>query len=290
MRDCLIVGGDSAIGRALAVEFAVQGLDVVVTSRRPDRSADAAFLDLETLEGLDELPASRHVVLLAAETRFAVCAAEPERTHAINVEAPVAVARQARDRADARVLFFSSIAVHDGSVDRISEDARPAPNSLYGAQKLEAEDRLFALDADVAALRPSKVVDGIFPLFAGWRDALARGEAVTPFSDMLVSPVWIEDVARVAAEIVSASATSGVYQFSAADQMTYAEIAAVIAGRLGADTGLVQPVRAADRIDPATLWLPESARLDCTRTVAVVGKDIPLSAHAIDKFLEACNG
>ncbi|MBO6784186.1 MAG: sugar nucleotide-binding protein, partial [Alphaproteobacteria bacterium] len=165
MRDCLIVGGDSAIGRALAAELRARGLDVVSTSRRAGRGPDTVFLDLETLDGLGTLPPARHVALLAAETRFAVCAAEPERTHRINVGGPVAVSRRALVEWNARVLFFSSIAVHDGTSDRPGETERPTPNSLYGVQKLEAEDRLFGLGGKVAAIRPSKVVDDGFALF-----------------------------------------------------------------------------------------------------------------------------
>lgn len=290
MADCLIVGGDSAIGRALVVELRGRGRDVAVTSHRPDRDGNAVFLDLETLEGLDDLPEASHVALLAAETRFAVCAAEPERTHAINVEAPIAIAGRAREAWDARVLFFSSIAVHDGSIDRVSEDARPAPNSLYGEQKLAVEDALLAAYDNIAALRPAKVVDGAFPLFANWADALARGEVVEPFSDMLVSPVWIGDVARIAAKLMCDTDDTGVFQISASDQMSYAEIAGYIAAQTGCDPALVQPSRAVDRLDPATLWLPKSARLDCTRTCAATGEDLAPSARAIDLFLEARNG
>ena len=290
MADCLIVGGDSAIGRALAAELRSRGLDVAMTSRRPDRDRDAVFLDLETLEGLDDLPGVSHVALLAAETRFSVCAAEPERTQRINVEAPVAIAARAREVWDARVLFFSSIAVHDGSIDRVSEDARPAPNSLYGEQKLAVEDALFAAHDNIAALRPAKVVDGAFPLFANWADALARGEVVEPFSDMLVSPVWIGDVARIAAKLMCDTGEAGVFQISASDQMSYADIATYIADRTGCDPALVQSSRAVDRLDPATLWLPKSARLDCARTSAATGDEIAPSSRAIDLFLEARDG
>jgi len=288
--DCLIVGGDCAIERAIAAELRGRGIEVVVTSRRPDRDHDVVFLDLETLEGLDDLPVASNVALLAAETRFAICAAEPERTHKINVEAPIALTARAREAWDARVLFFSSIAVHDGSIDRVSEDARPVPNSLYGEQKLAVEDALFGTHDNIAVLRPAKVVDGSFPLFANWANALARGEVVEPFSDMLVSPVWIGDVARIAAKLMCDTDETGVFQISAADQMSYADIAGYIAARTGCDPALVQLSRAVDRLDPATLWLPKSARLDCTRTCAATDEDLAPSARAIDLFLEARDG
>lgn len=285
MLDCLIVGGDSAIGQRLANVLKARGLDVVSTSRREDRTEDAVYLDLESLEGFEALPAARHVALLGAETRFAVCAAEPERTRAINVAAPLAIAGRATDSWGARVLFFSSIAVHDGSIDLPTETMRPQPNSLYGEQKLAAEDGLLGAGRNVVAFRPSKVVDHDFPLFAGWRDALSRGEVVEPFSDMLVSPVWIGAVAEVAARLMFDADETGVFQYSAENQLSYADVAAYIARAGRHDGSLVQPVKAIDRLDPKTLWLPKSARLDCRRLSMATGDVSPRTEDAIDRFL-----
>ena len=285
MIDCLIVGGDSAIGKRLMRAVENRGLSVVETSRRTQLAEGKVHLDLETLTGLSELPPARHVALLAAETRFAVCAAEPERTHAINVTAPLEIAAHAVAAWDARVLFFSSIAVHDGSIDCPPESLRPTPNSLYGQQKLAAEDGLLVDGKNIAALRPSKVVDGDFPLFAGWRDALARGEVIEPFSDMLVSPVWIDDVVDVATRLMFDTVETGIFQYSAENQLSYAEIAAYIAQARGYEADLIRPVQAAERLDPRTLWLPKSARLDCLRLSAATGDVPPRAQDVIDRFL-----
>lgn len=285
MIDCLIVGGDSAIGKRLMRAVEDRGLSVVATSRRTQLPEGMVHLDLETLSGLAALPPARHVALLAAETRFAVCAAEPERTYAINVTAPLDLAAHAVASWDARVLFFSSIAVHDGSIDCPPESLRPTPNSLYGEQKLAAEDGFLADGRNIAALRPSKVVDENFPLFAGWRDALSRGEVIEPFSDMLVSPVWIEEVASIAARLLFDTDETGIFQYSAENQLSYADIAAHIARVKGYEAGLIRPVLAAERLDPATLWLPESARLDCRRLSAVTGDVPPRAQDVIDRFL-----
>jgi dTDP-4-dehydrorhamnose reductase len=287
MLDCLIVGGDSAIGQILVATLEGRGLSVGRTSRRATTDGETVFLDMETLEGLDALPQASHVALLAAETRFAVCAAEPERTWAINVDAPVAVAARAIESWGARVLFFSSIAVHDGMLDRPSEDMRPEPNSLYGEQKLSAEDQLLGAERSIAALRPSKVVNDGFPLFVEWRDKMARGERIEPFSDMLVSPVWIRDVADVAGRLLFDTCENGVFQYSSEDQLSYADIAVHIAKTSGFDEGLIAPVRAVDHLDPATLWLPKSARLDCRRLAGATGDVPPLSFEAVDRFLGA---
>jgi dTDP-4-dehydrorhamnose reductase len=288
--DGLVVGGDCAIGRALAARLRTARLDVATTSRRDGQAGrsreDVHYLDLETLHGAAALPLSLYLVLVAAETRFSACAAEPERTALVNVAAPVALARRAVAAAG-RVLYFSSIAVHDGSRDRPSEDEPPSPNSVYGKQKRTAEERLLALGGDIAVLRPSKVIDRGFPLFRTWLDALRRGGEVEAFADMMVAPVGVTLLADAAARLLTAGSATGIFQLSAAEQVSYADIARHMARRIGAPERLVRPVEAAERSDPTALWLPRFARLGCARLTAAIGVAPPDPMEAVDAFLEA---
>ena len=285
--DGLVVGGDCAIGRALAARLRTARLNVATTSRRHgDGGDDAHYFDLETLQGVATLPVSRYLVLVAAETKFTVCAAEPERTALVNVAAPVALARRTVD-AGGRVLYFSSIAVHDGSRDRPREDEPPRPNSVYGGQKRTAEERLLALGGDIAVLRPSKVIDNGFPLFRTWLDSLRRGDEVEAFADMMVAPVGVTFLADAAARLLAARNATGIFQISAAEQVSYAEIARHMARRIGAPERLVRPVEAAKQSDPAALWLPRFARLGCGRLTAAIGVAPPDPMEAVDAFLEA---
>lgn len=285
MSDCLIVGGDSPIGKALADRLRASGLTVFATSRRAQRAGDRPFLDLETLEGAERLPATRYVALVAAETKFATCAAEPERTARTNVEAPVALARHAIGHG-ARVLFFSSIAVHDGSVDRPPEDAVPTPNSVYGEQKRAAEQRLSELAGDIAIVRPSKVIAPDFDLFVGWLNSLGAAEAVEAFTDMKVAPIGLAFLADTAARLLTADGAAGVFQISAADQVSYADIARYIARRVGAPRELVRSISAAERLDARTLWLPQWARLGCGRLQSSLKVAPPNPFDCVDALLD----
>lgn len=295
MTDCLIVGGDASLGAALCGALTMRGLTVVSTSRRADR-ADRQFLDLDTLEGLDALPAAQTVALVAAETRFAECANAPERTRRINVEAPVAVARKAFGEG-ARVVFFSSIAVHDGTRDQPGETFPPSPNSTYGEQKRAAELALLTLadetGGNLAILRPSKVIPPDFALFTQWLTALKAGEVITPFSDMLIAPISRNRAIEAATALLlltgDAPDTRGIFQLSARDQVDYASLARTIAQAIGADAALVQPKLARETLDPATLWLPEYARLGVARLTRACGIEAPPSLEAVETFL-AGNG
>lgn len=284
--DGLIVGGDCAIGRAFAARLRAARLNVAATSRRGGERGGLHHLDLETLDGADALPPARYLILVAAETRFSACAAEPARTARVNVAAPLALARRAV-AAGSRVLYFSSIAVHDGSLDCPSEDEPPTPNSVYGAQKREAEERLLALGGDIAILRPAKVIDHRFALFRDWLDALRRGREVEAFADMMVAPVGVAFLADAAARLLMARGATGIFQISAAGQVSYADIARHMARRIGACGALVRPVRAAERCDPATLWLPRFARLGSGRLAAAIGVMPPDPMEAVDAFLGA---
>ena len=287
--DALIVGGDCAIGRALAERLRADRLVVATPSRRRgEASGDNGVhhLDLETLQGAEALPSSRFLVLVAAETRFATCATAPGRTALVNIDAPVTLARRAVAAAG-RVLYFSSIAVHDGWRECPAEDETPTPNSVYGEQKRAAEERLLALHGDIAILRPSKVIDHGAPLLRAWLDALRRGAEVEAFGDMMVAPVGIAFLTDVAARLLAACGATGIFQISAAEQVSYVDIARHMARRIGAPEELVLPVKGALRSGLPPLWLPRSAKLGCGRIAAALGVAPPGPMAAVDAFLEA---
>jgi len=269
MSSCLIVGGDSPLGAGLAGALAARNVKVIRTSRRRTRT-DSVFLDLSDPVDPATLPPAPMIALVAAETRFSACTDDPVRSRRINVEAPTAIARQAAERG-CRVLFFSSIAVHDGSVDRAPEDAPVHPNTLYGKQKRETEENLLDLGANVACLRLSKVIGPAFPLFLQWRRDLAAGKVIEPFSDMAVAPVSLDCAVDAAVCLLTGTEATGIFQLSARDQVSYADLAWMLARQMGADRGLVRPVRAADRLDPATLWLPAWARMSTQRLEKACG-------------------
>lgn len=280
MIDCLVVGGDSPIGVAMRKAVTEHGLSVAWTSRRSN--ADGAYqLDLDTLEGLGELPPARATAIVAAETRFSVCEQEPERTYRINVEAPREIAA-ASMRRGGRVLFLSSIAVHGGSLERPGEDVASAPNTDYGKQKLAAELALLALAGDLAILRLAKVITPDFALFLSWLERLRQEKPVEAFCDMFSAPVYLDRAIEVAVALLAAD-VRGVFQFSASDQLSYEAMARRLAEGVGAAPHLVRPILARERI--ASPWLPEFATLGCERVRRLLGIPIPSSLEAVESFM-----
>lgn len=105
------------------------------------------------------------------------------RVLAVNVEAAVALARQAASAGVRRFVFLSSIKVNgeETALGRpFTAQDHPAPEDLYGRSKWEAERALAALAAqtglELVILRPSLIygpgVGGNFAHLVGW---VARG-------------------------------------------------------------------------------------------------------------------
>src|SRR4029077_19736171 len=107
-----------------------------------------------------------------------------------------------------RLVHFSTNFVFDGALDRqYVESDKPAPISVYGASKLEGEQRVLellpnALVIRTAALfgdRGSAIKGGSFP-----ERILARahsGQALRVVADQKVNPTYTADLAPVALEL-----------------------------------------------------------------------------------------
>src|SRR5450631_342704 len=111
----LLVGGDSEIGAATERHFRAAGLDVMETTRRPERAGpDRPFLDLAApLEDWEPPSGTTAACIFAAMARIAACEADPAASASINVEQTLAVADRLLRRG-AHVVFLSSNQVFDG--------------------------------------------------------------------------------------------------------------------------------------------------------------------------------
>jgi short-subunit dehydrogenase len=176
-RTILITGATGGLGQAIARALAARGSSVVLTGRRADvleplatetggravecDLADAAavdalldeFADVDGLVANAALPASGHIDSFSVE--------EIDRALAVNLRAPMVLARHLAERMVARrsghIVFMSSLAGKVG----------PARGSVYSATKFGLRGFAQSLRED---LRPSGVgVSAIFPGFV--RDA-----------------------------------------------------------------------------------------------------------------------
>jgi dTDP-4-dehydrorhamnose reductase len=219
----------------------------------PDSGFTHEQVSVSDPDAIDALLSSlRPAIVFNCAAYNAVDRAETEKelAYAVNAEGPAHVARAcARHRI--RLVHFSTNFVFDGALDRpYIESDPPSPISVYGASKLEGEQRVLdllpnALVIRTAALfgdRGSAIKGGSFP-----DRILSRaegGQALRVVADQKVNPTYTADLAPVALEL-GESELRGVVHVVAAGCAGWDELAraALAEFHLTAD---VEPALSAD--------------------------------------------
>ncbi|HKO08903.1 MAG TPA: sugar nucleotide-binding protein [Alphaproteobacteria bacterium] len=238
VRDDLIVGGDSLIGRSLGSTLSRAGRPFQATSRRAQAGALPLDLAAPAFAAFDGL-AFGCAYICAAVTDLRACERDPEATARVNVEGTLAVMRMLAARGT-ELVFLSSSQVFDGETPLPDEEAACRPKNAYGRQKLALEAAIAREGLPAAVLRPTKVLAaepvGMFRL---WYEKLRRGEPAVAASDMTLAPVAAEEVAG-AAIALGDRRCRGIWHLSSADELSYAEAAAMMAEACGFPPGLVR--------------------------------------------------
>lgn len=256
-----MVGADGLIGASLARRLERESAPVLKTSRRS--AAGGICLDLAAPKDRWEIPSNVEVACLcAAITSTDYCRRNPVESRRINVEATLALSQRLHAQG-ARIIFLSSNQVFDGTLPHRGVDDATCPRTEYGRQKVEVEQRLLELGGRVSILRLTKVLAPGNLLLAGWLEALGRGAVIHPFRDMVMAPVAL-DLAIDALVAMGRKPGDGVFQLSAARDISYEEAARCIAARIGASADLILPISAFESM-PGSEWLPKHTTLDGER-------------------------
>jgi dTDP-4-dehydrorhamnose reductase len=273
----LVVGADGLVGGELFRRFRARG-PTVGTSRR----ADSEFLKLDLAEAAAgwQLPGQVSIAFLcAAVTSLQSCRENPAASKRVNVTNTVALAEQLV-ASGGRVVFLSTGLVFDGSQPFWRESDAVNPRCEYGRQKAEAERALVALGANVAVVRLAKVVAPGMPLFLRWAEELRAGRSIRPFSDYVMSPISLTFVAQALGQL-AARWTPGFLHVGADADVSYADAAARLAVRLGANANLVQPTTSrAAGVDLEIV--PQFTTLDTTRLRTELGLATPSATRSLD--------
>ncbi|MBM3516326.1 MAG: sugar nucleotide-binding protein [Alphaproteobacteria bacterium] len=228
--DVLVAGGEGLIGRALVRRARRSGARVVYTSRRSvaDAAPDVMALDLAAPPATwRSLLAAATVMIAAAVSTLAGCAAAPSASGRVNVDGTLALARMAAERG-AYVLFLSSNQVFDGRLPRRCRYDARCPISEYGRQKALGEKGTLALGAQGCVLRLTKVIDRATVPLQGWLGDLAAGRPVAPVRDLTVAPVAVGFVLDVIERLIATRA-SGLYHALGAEGVSYETLALALA-------------------------------------------------------------
>ena len=210
---------------------------------------------------------------------------------AVNAFAVRSLARAAED-AGATLVHYSTDFVFDGAaVAPYDEDAVPAPQSRYGASKLLGE--WFALEAPRAYVLRVESLFGMPRDWSGRRGSLDRivagleaGDEVRVFTDRVVSPAFVIDVARATRHLIETAAAPGLYHCVNSGSATWEAIAREAASILG-----VPPRLQAIASDEASLKAkrPKYAALS-TAKLAATGFPMPEWSAALRRWLTSREG
>lgn len=230
----LVTGGAGMLGAAFAGAATRSArFDAKVFSR--------AQLDVRDPDAVMQFAGSVSggwIVHCAAVVDVKRCAQEPAQSRATIVEGTRNVVALAR-AANARLLFPQSFLVYSGGEGLIDEDAPPAPLSLYGQMKLEAEEIVHDALDDPLVIRMAGFFGGesadknfVGRIIPAMHRAVMGGANTFPVGDRVWQPTWTEDLAENALHLMQAGA-GGIYQMASHGEATFHEIAQQIVTSLG---------------------------------------------------------
>jgi dTDP-4-dehydrorhamnose reductase len=235
----MVVGGAARLGAAMVSAFAHR---VVIAQTH-------ASLDIT-----DSMAVSRALATAAPDVVVNCAAfndvdgAEDRPSEALAVNA-FAVRRLARltDEAGATLVHFSTDFVFDGNASEpYGEQAKPSPRSSYSVSKLLGD--WFVLDTPRAFVLRVESLFGTPRDWAGRRgtmdaivDGLEQGREVKVFTDRVVSPSYVHDVAAATRHLVESGAAPGLYHCVNSGSATWQEVALEAARLLGI-TPRLQPI------------------------------------------------
>jgi dTDP-4-dehydrorhamnose reductase len=239
----LVLGASGLLGQALIAEWRV---DTIIAPSH----ASADICHPEQIAAIVGAHNPDWIVLAAAYTDVDGCESNRELAFRTNAEAPVNVARIARDH-NARLMLLSTDYVFDGrkSIPYETEDAYN-PKSVYGQTKMEAEIGVQAVLPGACIVRTSWVfgVGGkCFP------DTILKAAAARPelavVNDQRGSPTYTRDLARAIVNLCRIDAKGIVHAANAGD-CTWFDFASAIVSRAGLRTS-VRPTTSDQFVRPA---------------------------------------
>jgi NADH dehydrogenase len=213
-----IFGGSGFVGRYIAQRMARAGWRVRVAVRRPN---DALFVRTYGVVGQVEAvqanirdePSVRRAIqgAEAVVNCVGILVAEGRQTFAaVQADGPGRVARIAAEEGVRRLVQISAIGADAGS------------DSEYARTKAAGEAAVTAAFPSAVILRPS-IVFGVEDSFFNRFATMARFSPVLPLvgPDTRFQPVYVDDVARAAAQAVTTDVAPGIYELGGPEVLTF---------------------------------------------------------------------
>lgn len=233
----------------------------------------------------------QYCINCAAYTAVDKAESEKELAFQVNAEAPGVLAAICHEQ-HCRFIHISTDYVFDGQGhEPYTTESPVAPQSVYGASKLEGELQVQRFDPDAVIIRTSWVYSAFGKNFVKTMLRLmADKPSIRVVNDQLGSPTWAADLADAIMRIISGGKWEpGIYHYSHAGIISWYDFACAIA-ELSGTSCKVEPIPTSEFPTPAKR--PAWSAMDTSKITAVYGIDPPdwkkqlaLSLEAIKKHL-----
>lgn len=231
----------------------------------------------------------RPIAVINAAAYTAVDKAEEEEALArqINGDAPGAMAH-ACAKMNIPFVHISTDYVFEGGGTSPWQNTDPvSPQNAYGRTKLAGENAVMAVGGIAAVLRTSWVFSAHGANFLKTMLRLSESrDALTIVADQIGGPTPAADIAKACLRMTNvmsrSPAAAGVYHFSGAPDVSWADFARHIFDIAGCNT-IVSDIPTVEYPTPATR--PLNSRLDCTETERVFGIERPDWRAAVETIV-----
>lgn len=249
----LVTGASGLLGLNLSLVAAAQGHHVTGLSLSrslrdiPFEHCRVDLLDLDQTLPIIANANPEAIIHCAAVANLNTAEQEPELASRLNRDAAGELAGAA-SRWGIPFIHISTDAVFDGIDGGYDEQSPTNPLSTYARTKLEGEGA-------VRDKHPDAIIARV--VFHGWSitgnrslsefffNNLSTSHPVEGFTDALFCPLYVEDLAEILLEMLSAGLT-GLYHVVSPEHLSKHDFGVRIAERFGLDPGLIKPIRMAE--------------------------------------------
>ena len=189
------------------------------------------------------------IYLCAAYTWVDGCEMDEEKAKNINSFGPGRIAEEAQ-KVGAKVIYFSSDYIFDGTNGPYQESCLPNPINIYGRSKYEGEKLVLSACPEALILRTTIVYgpeeqgkNFIYQLV----DSLQKGKEFLCAKDQIGTPTYNRDLVRMAIGLVEANA-KGVYNCAGKEVLDRYSFACKCATLLGCDQNLIKGVTTSEAV------------------------------------------
>lgn len=252
----LITGSNGLLGQKLVAALRNDpDVRLIATSRGSDRTPEPLGdryhgLDITSVADVDTVfdEVKPDVVIhTAAMTNVDACELDPVACKLQNVTATENLVRAAA-RHQSHFIHLSTDFIFDGRSGPYREEDQPAPLSIYGQSKLDAERIVMNAGSAKWAIARTIIVYGVAPGLSRtnvvlWaKSALEKGQPIKVVDDQWRMPTLAEDLADGCIRIAKRRAT-GIFNLSGPDGMSILELVQRVGVFFELDTSVVTAVR-----------------------------------------------